>query len=1159
MSGGQAATDDLTETRERLSAALGGNEALLHTLDLHSNISVTDSAGRIIDVNDNFCRMSGYSREELLGQPHSVVKSGVQGPELWTEMWRKISAGEPWRGEICNRAKDGSLLWMDSMIAPIMGCDGLPAIYISIRNDVTAAKETELKLRATEAFLDRAGQTAGVGGWEFDIKTHAIRWSAQMMRIHEVDHAYEPLLAEGLKFYPPHARRTIKKALREAIKSGTGWDLELPLITARGRAIWVRSVGAAQWDKGRPVCLVGSMQDITARKQIENSLLHERARLVSLLAQLQDANARFAIASDSAGIAIWEYDVAAKKLVWDDRMYEIYGFARPSGGATVEQWRSALHPDDRVYCMTEVDRALRGETDLAIEFRIVQPGGEIRHVKSTARVLRDVAGAPLRMTGVNIDISESKLAQAQLFKTSSMLRTVLDSAAEISIIATAPDLTIKVFNAGAERLLGYASADVVDRASPVLVHDPGELRDLCAKVAAEIDRPLAGWEVFVQPSMRDRAHECTFVRCDGRRLKVSQVVTAMQSYEGELLGYLSVAHDVTLQRQHEQSMREATHRAEQASRAKSEFLANMSHEIRTPMNAVIGLSYLLGRTSLNEEQLAFLGNLQIASKSLLAILNDVLDLSKIEAGELMVEQVAFCPRDLLNDVVDVMRLHADAKGIEFRVRLPDDLPPKLEGDPTRLKQILTNLLSNAIRFTDHGSIELSVRGENEPGVQATLYFIVKDTGIGISPEAQSRLFSPFAQADASITRRYGGTGLGLSIVKSLVTVLGGELRLDSTPGLGSEFTVKLAFFQPATVPVRDPVATITPGGLRLHGMRVLVVDDSDMNLEVVKSILEFEGAHVALARNGQQAFDRLQADGSEFDVVLMDVQMPVLGGHEATRLIRSEIGLVDIPIIALTAGALNSERDRALEAGMDDFLIKPFEATTLVQCIRKHIRLSRKRAATPITAAPAAPAQPMPWPEVDGIDSADARARLSGDTRLFLSSLARLLVEFADVSMPAGAQSAVDLSRQAERMHKLKGIAGMLAAKSIHALAAQAEAACIAADAPRAAALAATLATHLQRLRDSAAPQVNAARAQSDVAAESVDTVVTAPLVLELVHLLRQQNLSALDRFRCIEPQLRRHMDPSAYDEMRRHMDALEFHAVAEMLESHLNVRPVAV
>ena len=381
---GKVLTDDLTETRERLSAALGGNEALLHTLNLHSNISVIDSSGCIIDVNENFCRISGYSRDELLGQSHRVVNSGVQSVDVWTNMWRKITAGESWRGEICNRAKDGSLLWMDTMIAPIIGRDGFPEIYISIRNDITVAKETELKLRASEAFLDRTGQTAGVGGWEFDVKTQVVRWSAQMMRIHEVDLTYQPVLLESLSFHPPRARTKLKKAFREAIRRGKGWDLELPLVTAAGRTIWVRSVGTAQLSNRRAVRLVGSLQDITARKQTETSLAHERARMVSLLAQLQDANARFSIASESAGIAIWEYDVAAQTLVWDDRMYQIYGIARPPGTAAFEQWSNALHPDDREHCLAEVERALRDVAPLDTEFRIVQPSGEIRHVKATA-------------------------------------------------------------------------------------------------------------------------------------------------------------------------------------------------------------------------------------------------------------------------------------------------------------------------------------------------------------------------------------------------------------------------------------------------------------------------------------------------------------------------------------------------------------------------------------------------------------------------------------------------------------------------------------------------------------------------------------------------------------------------------------------------------
>jgi PAS domain S-box-containing protein len=747
----------------------------------------------------------------------------------------------------------------------------------------------------------------------------------------------------------------------------------------------------------------------------------------------------------------------------------------------------------------------------------------------------------------------------QLFKTSSILRNVLDSAKDVSIIATDPNLIVKVFNVGAEHLLGYTSEEVVDRMTPGRMHDRAELDALCAKVATEVGRPLKEWEVFVQPEMLGRAQDCTFVRRDGAAVKVSQVVNAMFTYEGELIGYLSIGHDVTRQREYEHSLREATSRAEQANRAKSDFLANMSHEIRTPMNAVIGLSYLLRNTALDARQSGFLTNIETASKSLLAIINDVLDLSKIEAGELMVEKTPFNPRHLVNEVVDVMRLYADAKGIEFKSAMPAELPATLDGDPTRLKQILTNLLSNAIRFTDHGGVEVRVVLDTDEPTQVGLAFIVKDTGIGIAPAAQARLFMPFAQADASITRRYGGTGLGLSIVKSLVKVLGGKLELDSTSGVGSTFTVRLVFARTLHGVVPDPVPQlVAPGHLGLPGVNVLVVDDSDMNLDVVKYILELEGACVALARNGQEALDRLQTDALEFDVVLMDVQMPVMDGHAATRLIRGELGLVDLPIIALTAGALSSERDRAVAAGMDDFLIKPFDPAALVRCIRRHVDAASVAAGTPIAgtavATVAAPEQnKTEWPQIDGIDSADAKRRLSNDCGLFLSSLARLLVEFSDVSMPVGASKAGDLAELAAQMHKLKGNAGTLGANAIHSLAAEAESACLADSVERTSVLVSALAIQLRRLRDSAAPVISAARARTlaaDAAAPPSAEKLSSDLIGELVHLLRQHNLAALDRFRQIGPQLRQHLGPATYEIVRDHVDSLQFNEAAALLEA---------
>jgi signal transduction histidine kinase/CheY-like chemotaxis protein/HPt (histidine-containing phosphotransfer) domain-containing protein len=679
----------------------------------------------------------------------------------------------------------------------------------------------------------------------------------------------------------------------------------------------------------------------------------------------------------------------------------------------------------------------------------------------------------------------------------------------------------------------------------LLIHDPDEV---CARgdaLAAQLGRPIIGWGVCVEPSMLNKPHRWTYAGKDGRRLTVSQIVAPMHTENGELLGYVSVAHDVTHQLEYEESLREATVRAEHASRAKSEFLANMSHEIRTPMNAVIGLSYLLGRTPLNDQQSAFLGNINLASKSLLAVISDVLDLSKIEAGELLVEQAAFSPRALLSGLADIMAPQASAKGITFRLDVPEDLPATLEGDANRLGQILTNLLSNAIRFTERGGVELGVRRIAAAATGVTLCFVVRDTGIGISPEAQMRLFAPFAQADASITRRYGGTGLGLSIVKSLAHLLGGDVFMESKPGEGSEFRVVLEFALATQEDLAhkrlDPAA---PGQHALRGVRVLVVDDSDINLDVTKRILELEGASVWLASNGRDALDLLRTQPTDFDAVLMDVQMPVLDGHSATRIIRDDLGLLTLPIIALTAGALSSERLRAVAAGMDDFIIKPFDAQALISSILRYVKVEEPaRAPLPVQAASAPrTAFSAAWPQVEGIDAKDARARMSNDLGLFCSSLKRLLDEFAGITLAA------DLEVHAQRMHKLTGIAGTLGAARLRQLAVDANAACKAGERGRAAELTACLAAELQTLSSSAAPMLEAARA----AAEAVEPggAPLEPKALEdLIDLLRRQSLSALDCFSKMAPQMRRFLGKDIYAQVSEYIDNLQFTEAYSVIE----------
>ncbi|MBC7779968.1 MAG: PAS domain S-box protein [Proteobacteria bacterium] len=883
------------------------------------------------------------------------------------------------------------------------------------------------------------------------------------------------------------------------------------------------------------------------------AIIQDLTRQTQDRALLQQANDRFAIAADSADIGVWEYDPAAGTLVWDERMYRLYQVERSPVPEPYALWASRVHPDDRGRVEDLLGAALRGECDFDPEFRIVWPDGQVRHLKANARVLHDRAGAVSRMTGVNIDITERKRAELDLQETSSLLSTVLESASEVSIVATDASFTIRVFNAGAERLLGYGAEEVVGRAKLQFIHDAAEVLARGGELSARLGFQVEGDAVFVEPSTLRRPREWTYVCKDGQRVVVSLVMTAMRTATGDLLGYLGVAHDVTRQKQYEESLREAMQKAEQASNAKSQFLANMSHEIRTPMNAVLGLSYLLGRTRLDVEQASLLAKIQLASTSLLAVINDVLDLSKIEAGELMIECVPFSLQDLLEQIEGVMKVHADAKGIALHLEVPTDLPLAVEGDVTHLKQVLTNLLSNAIKFTDRGGVGLHVSHVCATLTRVTLRFDVRDTGIGIAPAVQTRLFTPFAQADASTTRRFGGTGLGLSIVKRLAHLMGGEVHIDSTPDVGSEFSVVLSFALAAPDAVLQRDAASTTGDCDVAGLRVLVVDDSAINLDVAKRILELEGASVSVAANGQEAFECLQASPHAYDVVLMDVQMPVLDGHQTTRMVRERLGLTDLPIIALTAGALTSERERAVAAGMDDFISKPFDPQALMRTIRRHVRA--KQGARPErlegvrrTCYPSA----ANWPQIAGIDAVDACTRLGCDQPLFRALLQRLLDEHQHehVEIAESTADAASLVVHAGRMHKLRGSAGMLGAKALQQLAREAEAACNAGVPEAAARLSSEVWVHLRQLRVDARAAFGAAEAAATDARAAAEEALGTDAIGDLVDMLTQQNLLALDRFNALSAQLRQRLGAESYDRVRGHIDKLQFDAAARVLET---------
>ena len=653
------------------------------------------------------------------------------------------------------------------------------------------------------------------------------------------------------------------------------------------------------------------------------------------------------------------------------------------------------------------------------------------------------------------DITERKAAQREQDKLSQQLRdqhfytrSLIESNID-AMMTTDPFGIVTDVNRQMEALTGLTRDELIGTPSKSYFTD-------AAKAEGAIKRVLAEGTI----------HDCelTIRAREGRLTVVSFNATTFNDRQRQLRGVIVSARDITGRKQYEETLRHARHQAEQASRVKTEFLANMSHEIRTPMSAVLGLAELLGQTSLSEEQSDTLGKVKVASNSLLELLNNVLDLSKIEAGELIVESAPFDLRALLQTQSGVFAAQARAKGIAFTIDAADDLPTHLEGDATRLAQIVSNLLSNAVKFTDHGAVSLCVRKSAATPTRVTLCLVVADSGVGIAPDVQARLFKPFVQGDGSTTRRHGGTGLGLSIVRGLAGLMGGEVRLTSTPDAGSEFTVTLDLAPAARIDRET-------GAGALRDLKALVVDDSDINQLLMKRLLETHGATAEVADNGLEAFERLQARPYDFKLVLMDVQMPVLDGYAATRRIRKELNLSDLPIIAVSAGALSSHRQLAADAGMNDYVVKPFDPPTLVNTILRHVKPSIEGASGQIPAAPMAQRQTaVRWPEIEGIASADVRARLGGDFALFRSLLTRLLDEFSDLSLCGTAHDTDALAHCRARLHKLKGSAGMLGADVIQALAGEGEAAFASGDFARAAPMATRIAIQLQRLREQALP-----------------------------------------------------------------------------------------
>ena len=549
--------------------------------------------------------------------------------------------------------------------------------------------------------------------------------------------------------------------------------------------------------------------------------------------------------------------------------------------------------------------------ELEVEIRL---GGESRWTLiRLLPVVRD--GRPFYLLVTHIDIAPLKNLIGELKQSRQRLSDHLEQTPLAAMMWDADQITVE-WNPAAESMFGYRREEAIGRPFTELIVPRAEWENRRRQFASAI----ASGEIDKYPPYPN----CTK---DGRIIVCEWFSTTIRNAAGDVVGIASLAQDVTAKLQAEKELQLARLEAEASARAKANFLANMSHEIRTPMNGIMGMIELLADDGLSASQQAKLEIIQQSTHTLLNILNDILDFSKIEADAMVIEQIPVDINYLLRQVVELMRPATEKKQLQLSWQPLQESYSQVLGDPNRITQILGNLISNAVKFTEHGSICIETCAIPQGDGRLMLEVAVTDTGIGIAAHDLERIFDDFSQADASITRRYGGTGLGLTICQRLAQLMGGEIRASSELGNGSCFV----FAWPAEPAQRLPAHKDVPAPPTLQQYRhtVLLVDDNEVNLKVGAKMLEKLGLAVHCARNGQQALQQLQ-QGPVVDLVLMDIHMPEMNGVEATRAIRGLGGrLAELPVVAVTANVLDEEKQHCLRAGMDGFLGKPFSLAEL--------------------------------------------------------------------------------------------------------------------------------------------------------------------------------------------------------------------------------------
>jgi PAS domain S-box-containing protein len=888
----------LAEAHAARDVVYGDHALFQRAMDEHAIVSMSDAEGRITYANDLFCEISGYARAELLGANHRLLKSEIHPDAFYDRLWRTISSGHTWHGQICNRRKDGRLYWVTSTISPDCDETGRPRRYISIRTEITHQKEVEARLKAMI-------QIESVGWLQTDARGRVLTVNDAFCQMLGIDR--RQIEGDGARWLPVADRRRLRGVLKRLMRNGGSERFEYLWQGTGEKSVWADTmVTAVRSQAGGIEYLVAALIDIGERKEAE-------ARLLTLAQEVQQSEERLRRSQIYANIGTWDWDIQTGGLFWSERIGPLFGYAEALPETSYARFLAAIHPEDRQRVMDAVAACVERQGEYNIEHRIVRAdNGEIRWMLERGDVVRAADGTPLHMLGVVQDVTERKRLEVDLREALLEVSSIFRAAA--SGFALVRDGLIDGCNPTLEGILGYAPGALVRKPLASLAA-PGTADDLLVQ---GIEERLQGGEMYRgEHRLRHR---------DGRAIWALIHASRVDPSDPHARIILNIA-DISPAKRYEADLRQAKDLAEAANRAKSEFLSRMSHELRTPLNAILGFAQLLDadpQEHLTASQRESNDQILKAGWHLLALINEVLDLAKIEAGRVEISMESVAVTTVALECVTIIEPLSAKRGIAIAI----DCPPGMavRADRTRLKQVLLNLLSNAIKYNrEGGQVAIRTLPEGTDGIRIS----VTDHGLGLTEEQRARVFEPF-------TRFHGdeveGSGIGLTITERLVQLMGGYLEVESTPGEGSCFSVVLprgtdvGYASPAPSP--PPKATVVPHG----GYSLLYIEDNPANLILVQKIVaQWPGIALHTATDGKQGLEMARA--LRPDLILLDINLPGIDGYEVKRLLESHAGTRAIPVIALSANAMPRDMDKGQEAGFAGYLAKPIRIDVLREAI----------------------------------------------------------------------------------------------------------------------------------------------------------------------------------------------------------------------------------